>query len=202
MRAVLLNGSLEKGNKATDTEKLLHESAKIFKKENVDVDRIHLRDFQIDFGITNTLDGDDDWPFIFEKIKKADILLLATPVSMGDKSSIISLILERLQGYHRMENEKGQGLFYNKIGGTIVDGRGDGGAYAAAQSIVYRLCMLGFTLPPRASAICNETHVKATASEWECIEDDVRTMTYNLIHLAEIFLFHPIPVLNDTKKES
>lgn len=72
-----------KGTKETDTEKLLHESAQIFQREEIDVERIHLRDFHINFGITDQLDNEDDWPFVFEKILGADILLLATPIAMG-----------------------------------------------------------------------------------------------------------------------
>ncbi|KHE72330.1 flavodoxin family protein [Halobacillus sp. BBL2006] len=195
MKAVLLNCSLEKGNKTTDTEKLLHQSAQTFQGEEIDVERIHLRDFHINFGITPKLDGDDDWPFVFEKILEADIVLFATPIAMGDKTSIATLILERLQGYHHMKNRKGQGIFYNKVGGAIVADDGDGGAHLAAQSIHYRLSMLGFTLPPEASAICSKHYTDATAEEWSCVEKEVRKMSYNLIYFAELLNFNPIPVL-------
>ncbi|ASF38632.1 NADPH-dependent oxidoreductase [Halobacillus halophilus] len=197
MKAVLLNCSLEKGTKETDTEKLLHESAQIFQREEIDVERIHLRDFHINFGITDQLDNEDDWPFVFEKILGADILLLATPIAMGDKSSLASLILERLQGYHQLKNRKGQGIFYNKVGGAIVADGGDGGARLAAQSIHYRLSMLGYTLPPHASAICNEKLENPAQSDWDCIEEEVVRMTYNVIHFAELLHFNPIPVIGN-----
>ncbi|ARI79238.1 NADPH-dependent oxidoreductase [Halobacillus mangrovi] len=201
MKAVLLNCSLEKGNKPTDTEKLLHHSAHLFQSEEIDIERIHLRDFHINFGITPKLDGEDDWPFIFEKILEADIVLFATPIAMGDKTSIATLILERLQGYHHMKNRKGQGIFYNKVGGAIVSDEGDGGAPLAAQSIHYRLTMLGFTLPPHASAICTKHFNDATASEWACVEKEVHRMTYNLIYFAELLDFNPIPVLELAEEE-
>ncbi|MFQ3543689.1 NAD(P)H-dependent oxidoreductase [Halobacillus rhizosphaerae] len=193
MNAVLLNCSLEKGNEHTDTDKLLHHAALTLQKEKVDVNRIHLRDFHIKFGISSTIDRDDDWPFIFEKILNADILIFATPIAMGDKSSIASLILERLQGYHEMTNRKGQGLFYNKVGGVIVADAGDGGARLAAQSIHYRLSMLGFTLPPHASAICNEP-LDAPRMVEEDIQQKVERMTYNVLHFSELLNFNPIPV--------
>ncbi|ELK47594.1 NAD(P)H-dependent oxidoreductase [Halobacillus sp. ACCC02827] len=185
MRAILLNCSLEKGSKETDTEQLLDAAARIFQKEKIDVERIHLRDFHIEFGITQKLDQEEDWPFIFEKILEADIILLGTPITMGDKSSLASLVLERLQGYHQMTNQKGQGVFYNKVGGAIIADGGYGGSQAAAQSIQYYLSMLGFTLPPHSSAVCQKhDHSK----------DQIDKMTYNLIHFAEILTFHPIPV--------
>ncbi|MBH0228640.1 NAD(P)H-dependent oxidoreductase [Halobacillus yeomjeoni] len=198
MKAVLLNCSLEKGTKITDTEKLLDQSAKIFQKEKIDVERIHLRDFDIKFGITSRLDSDDDWPFIFEKIVGADVIILATPIAMGDKSSLASLILERLQGYHQMKNRKGQGIFYNKVGGIIVADGEDEGSRAAAQSMHYRLSMLGFTLPPHASAVCSVSGDK----NWEHVVSDVTRMTYNSLYFAELLEFHPIPVVGNRIEET
>ncbi|UOQ43593.1 NAD(P)H-dependent oxidoreductase [Halobacillus salinarum] len=201
MNAVLLNCSLEKGSKETDTEKLLQASAILFQKEKIDIQRIHLRDFHINFGITSTVDSNDDWPFIFEKILEADIVLFATPIAMGDKSSIASLILERLQGYHHMKNRRGQGLFYNKVGGVIVADGGDGGARLAAQSIHYRLSMLGFTMPPESSAICTEPLVNSSEITTEEVHEQVVKMTYNVIHFSELLTFNPIPV-NEPEAET
>ncbi|MGP4061875.1 flavodoxin family protein [Halobacillus sp. H74] len=201
MKAVLLNCSLEKGKNDTDTEQLLNESARIFQKEKIDVERIHLRDFHIKFGITTEFDQEEDWPFIFEKILEADIVLLGTPIAMGDKSSIASLVIERLQGYHKLRNRKGQGLFYNKVGGAIVADGGFGGARTAAQSIHYSLSMLGFTFPPHASAICNDKLDDQKPKSAACIESDVVRMTYNLIHFSELLMFNPIPVVGNTIEE-
>ncbi|MFD1017632.1 flavodoxin family protein [Thalassobacillus hwangdonensis] len=199
MKAVLLNTSLKKGTEASETEKMLHESARILQKERIDTNRFHLRDFQINFGITDRLDGDDDWPFIFEKIKEADIVIIGTPVSMGDKSSIASLILERLQGYETIKNKKGQSIFYNKVGGTIVAGCGDEGAKSASQSILYRLSMLGFTIPPHANAIFRSDwdNQDTNQTEGEFETKNAERMTYNLIHFAELLKFHPIPTLGN-----
>ncbi|MBM7551189.1 flavodoxin family protein [Thalassobacillus pellis] len=202
MKAVLLNTSLKPGTDTSDTEELLHETAQLLQAEHIDTNRIHLRDFHISFGITSRLDGDDDWPFIFDKIKEADIVIIGTPIAMGEKSSIASLILERLQGYHDMTNPKGQTLFYNKVAGVIVAGGNEDGARLAAQSIFYRLSMLGFTIPPHAHAAFenweeeNEEMEKDEVTSFQNIE----RMTYNLIHFAELFHFHPIPTLGNTIK--
>lgn len=67
----------------------------------------------------------------------------------------------------------------------------------AAQSIHYRLSMLGYTLPPHASAICNEKLENPAQSDWDCIEEEVVRMTYNVIHFAELLHFNPIPVIGN-----
>ncbi|GGF16564.1 hypothetical protein GCM10010954_13970 [Halobacillus andaensis] len=198
MKALLLNCSLEKGYKETDTEFLLDEAAATFQSEKTDVERVHLRDFHITFGITSNLDGNDDWPFIFNKICEADIVLFATPITLGEKSSIATLIIERLQGYHDMKNHKGQHLFYNKVGGVIAVDGGDGGARVAVQSIMYSLSMLGFTIPPHSGSICSEScHPDYISTS---IQTQVAKMSTNLINFAEILSFHPIPVMEDTSE--
>ncbi len=202
MKAVLLNTTLKRGTDASETEQLLHEATKILRKEQIDTNRIHLRDFHISFGITDRLDGDDDWPFIFDKIKEADIVIIGTPISMGEKSSIASLILERLQGYQELKNKKGQSLFYNKVGGVVVAGAKEDGGRTAAQSIFYQLSMIGFTIPPHAHATY-EGRIDARQEEAVDISRDgkalnnIERMTYNLIHFAELFKFHPIPTLGN-----
>ena len=40
----------------------------------------------------------DAWPAIFEKVKAADILVLAGPIWLGDDSSVMKQVHERLYG--------------------------------------------------------------------------------------------------------
>ncbi|WP_082234777.1 flavodoxin family protein [Halobacillus massiliensis] len=193
MKALLLNCSLEKGCQENETENLINQAASVFQQEKIDVERIHLRDFQITFGITNSLDGDDDWPFIFDRILETDIILVATPIALGEQSSIATLIIERLQGYYDIKDKKGRQLFYNKVAGVLVADHGDGGARSAAESILYSLSMLGFTIPPQPSAICLPD---------ESPSDKILQTSTSLVNLAEILSFHPIPVLDDEPFEA
>ena len=40
----------------------------------------------------------DDWPAIFEQVMAADILVLAAPIWLGEKSSVCTQVIERLYG--------------------------------------------------------------------------------------------------------
>src|SRR4051812_20104910 len=40
----------------------------------------------------------DEWPAIFERVIGADILVLLTPIWMGEKSSVCTQVIERLYG--------------------------------------------------------------------------------------------------------
>jgi multimeric flavodoxin WrbA len=38
----------------------------------------------------------DDWPEIYEKVKKANILVISSPIWLGEKSSVCTRVIERL----------------------------------------------------------------------------------------------------------
>jgi multimeric flavodoxin WrbA len=38
----------------------------------------------------------DDWPEIYEKVKNANILVVSSPIWLGEKSSVCNRVIERL----------------------------------------------------------------------------------------------------------
>ena len=47
----------------------------------------------------------DDWPAIFEKVMAADILVITSPIWLGEKSSVCTQVIERLYGNSHLLNE-------------------------------------------------------------------------------------------------
>ena len=119
--------------------------------EEIDSEIIRLADYNIAYGIAPDMGDGDEWPAIFEKVKAADILIIGTPLWLGEKSSIATLAIERLYGSSSETNDKGQAIYYNKVGGVIVTGNEDGAKHAAA-SILYGLSHMGFVVPPNVDA--------------------------------------------------
>ncbi|MBA3901774.1 MAG: flavodoxin family protein, partial [Bacteroidetes bacterium] len=93
----------------------------------------------------------DEWPGLFKKVKAADILILGTPIWLGDKSSICTKVIERLYAQSAELNEKGQFTYYGKTGGCIITGNEDGIKHCS-MNILYSLQHLGFMVPPQADA--------------------------------------------------
>ena len=75
-------------------------SIAILEKNGVAVDAIRVVDHDIAFGVYPDMTeqgwGTDDWPQIYEKVKAAEILVLGTPIWLGEKSSVCTQIVERL----------------------------------------------------------------------------------------------------------
>lgn len=197
LNAIILNASLKHGNDESNTEALAKEVIEIYQKENVNSEIIRLSDYNILYGISGDMGDGDEWPHILEKIKNADILIIGTPLWLGDKSSIATLAIERLNGSGSLTNEQGQSIFYNKVGGAVVTGNEDGAKHAAT-SILYSLSHLGFTIPPNVDAYWvgeagpGPSYMDIT-HENQFTKKHVEMLAYNTIHLAKNFKENPIP---------
>ena len=97
----------------------------------------------------------DDFPDIYTSlVEPADIVVVCTPIWLGDQSSQARLLIERLYGWSGELNAAGQWSYYGKVGGTIITGHEDGGKHCAAQ-ILYSLQHIGLVVPPQADAYWN-----------------------------------------------
>ena len=94
----------------------------------------------------------DEWPELFAKVLAADILVLLTPIWLGEKSSVCTRVIERLYGNSHLLNDEGQWAYYGRVGGCIITGNEDGAKHCA-MNILYSLQHLGFAIPPQADAV-------------------------------------------------
>ncbi|MRX71168.1 flavodoxin family protein [Bacillus lacus] len=198
IKALALNCSLKKSNETSNTDALLSEVQSIFTDQGIELEKVRAADYQISFGMEEDMGDGDQWPELFEKVKEADILIIATPVWLGEKSSVSKLILERLDSCSSNTNEKGQSIYYNKVAGAVVTGNEDGAKHAA-QSIIYSLSHLGFTIPPNADCYWvgeagpGPSYIEANGNENEFTQSHVNYLGYNLSHFARMLKERPIP---------
>lgn len=132
--------------------RLMRRAAGVMRAEGVTVDMVHAREHDIAFGMAKDLSSavvTDDWPALHERVMAADILVLGTPIWLGAKSSVASLVVERLYSASGETNERGQFLYYGKVGGCVVTGNEDG-VKAVAMETLYALQHIGYTVPPQA----------------------------------------------------
>ncbi|WP_317131447.1 NAD(P)H-dependent oxidoreductase [Maribacter sp. ACAM166] len=91
----------------------------------------------------------DEWPSLFKRIIEADILILGTPIWLGEKSSVANFFFERLYAMSGKMNDKRQYIFYGKLGGCIITGNEDGVKHCV-MGILYALQHVGYSVPPQA----------------------------------------------------
>lgn len=198
LKALFLNTSLKKSNEQSNTDALYDEVKQIYEREGVESETIRLADYHVPVGISDDLGDGDEWPKILEKIKDADILIMGTPIWLGEKSSLATVAMERLNGGSGLTNEKGQSIYYNKVGGVVITGNEDG-AKNAATSILYGLSHLGFLIPPNVDAYWvgeagpGPSFMEANGRDNEFTKSHVKMLAYNTIHFANMLKENPIP---------
>lgn len=202
LKALILNTTLKYGEEASSTEVLSREVMDIHEKEGVETEIIRVNDYNIKYGIADDMGDGDEFPQILEKVKAADIVIIGTPIWLGEKSSVATLLIERLYGSASLTNDKGQAIFYNKVGGVVVTGNEDGAKHAA-QSILYGLSHIGFTIPPNVDTYWvgdagPGPSYMDTEQDNDFTKTHVQMLAYNTMHLAHILKEHPIPAEGNT----
>jgi multimeric flavodoxin WrbA len=155
LTAVFINCTLKRSPEVSNTEGLADLAMTIMRRTGVGVELIRAIDHEIATGVWPDMTEHgwerDDWPAIFEKVIAADILVLMTPIWLGEKSSVCTQVIERLYGNSHLLNDSGQYAYYGRAGGCLVTGNEDGIKHCA-MNVLYSLQHLGYTIPPQADA--------------------------------------------------
>jgi multimeric flavodoxin WrbA len=197
LSAVYINCTLKRSPEQSNTRALADRSIAVMEKQGVAVEVIRAIDHDIATGVYPDMTEHgwdrDDWPEIFDKVIAADILVLLSPIWLGQKSSVCTQVIERLYGNSSQLNEHGQYAFYGRVGGCLITGNEDGIKHCAMQ-ILYSLQHLGFVVPPQADSgwIGEAGPGPSYLDEGSGGPDNDFTnrnttfMTWNLMHLARM----------------
>lgn len=151
LRALFINCTLTRSPGESHTARLMDGVATLMRSQGVEVDTLRAVDHRIASGIYPDMTehgwGEDEWPAIYERVMAADILVLGTPLWLGEKSSICTRVVERLYSSSGEYNERGQFAYYGKVGGWVVTGNEDGVKHAS-MNLAYSFTHLGYTVPP------------------------------------------------------
>ncbi|HEY2004702.1 MAG TPA: NAD(P)H-dependent oxidoreductase [Candidatus Saccharimonadia bacterium] len=152
LKALIINCSITHDKTKSHTQRLLNRVSGVMEKEGVEVSQLYMLEHKVAFGMIK--DGreegvEDEWPEIQRQIMAADILVIGTPIWLGAKSSVATLVIERMYAYSGDRNDKRQWLYYGKTGGCVVTGNEDG-IKACARDILYCLQHIGYMIPPQA----------------------------------------------------
>lgn len=101
---------------------------------NVEVEETYVVDYKVAPGVYLDMGDGDEWPLIMKKVMDADILIVGTPIQIGEKSSVATLAMERLYASSGEKYEKGQAIYYNKVGGAAITGNEDGAKNQPSRS--------------------------------------------------------------------
>jgi multimeric flavodoxin WrbA len=197
LRAMYINCTLKRSPEVSNTQGLADQSIAIMRRLGVEVHELRAVDHTIATGVYPDMTEHgwplDEWPQIFEQVMAADILVLLSPIWLGEKSSVCTQIIERLYGNSHLLNDSGQWAYYGRVAGCIITGNEDGAKHCA-MNILYSLQHLGYVIPPQADsgwlgeAGPGPSYLDAGSGgpENEFTNRNTTFLTWNLLHLARM----------------
>ncbi len=201
LKALFINCTLTKSPAKSHTELLVNISRGIMEKQGVAVDYIRAVDHDIATGVYGDMREHgwktDEWPEIYNQVLAADILVLAGPIWLGDNSSQMKKVIERLYATSGDLNKRGQWIYYGRVGGCLITGNEDGIKHCASN-VLYSLQHLGYAIPPQADAGWigeagpgpsygdKEENGGTAGVDNDFTNRNTTFMTWNLMHLAKM----------------
>jgi multimeric flavodoxin WrbA len=200
LKALALNCTLKTGDASSSTELLLGQTLEAFRQHDVEGEIVRVADIAIKPGVTSDEGDGDEWPPLRQRILESDILLLGTPIWLGQPSSACKRVLERINAFLQELDDEGRMVSYGRVAGVVVVGNEDGAHHVAAE-LYQALNDVGFTLAPNAVSYwvgeaMGSTDYKDLEETPEKAANATAMLARNAAHLATLLKANPYPRQN------
>lgn len=198
LTALYVNCTLTRSPGRSNTEGLMARSIELMREQGASVDTLRLVDFAVADGMSPDMrvEGwtEDAWPdVVWPRVREADILVIGTPIWLGEPSSVSRRLVERLYSMTDETNDKGQPIYYGKVAGTVTTGNEDG-VKNSGKHLLYGLQHIGFTIPPASETGWigpigpgpSYLDEGSGGPESDYTTATLTAMTWNLLHLARM----------------
>ncbi|WP_203335736.1 flavodoxin family protein [Nocardioides limicola] len=190
IKAIVLNCTLKPSPASSSAELLGSQVLEALKEHQVTGELVRIVDHDIRFGVSTDEGDGDEWPQLRERILAAQILVVVTPIWMGQPSAVCKLVLERLNAEISETDDQGRLSTYGKVAGIGVVGNEDGAHHVTAE-LAQALTDVGFTLPANAvtywvGEAMQTIDYQDLPSTPEKTDLTTRTLATNLDHLARL----------------
>ncbi len=197
LRAFGLNCTLKSSPEPSSTQKLLDEVLCAMAKHDVETSRARIADFDVKPGVKADEGDGDEWPGLRQQVMDANILVLATPIWMGQPSSLAKRVLERMDAFLGEIDEQGRYPTFGRVAVAAVVGNEDGAHHVCAE-LYQALTDIGFTIPGGTppywvGEAMGSTNYIDLDNTPEKIADTIRTIASNAVHLAQLLQAKPYP---------
>jgi multimeric flavodoxin WrbA len=158
---------------------------------------VRVVDHDVAFGVSTDEGDGDGWPAIRAKMLAADVLVIATPIWMGQPASVCKMVLERLDAELSETDDEGRLLTFGKVAVVAVVGNEDGAHHTIAECL-QALNDTGFSAAANSGVYWvgeamqgvdyndHDQTPEATASA-------IKTTAANAAHLAGLLKREPYP---------
>lgn len=200
LKVLVLNASLKhvKKEPVSNTEELAElVLSNMASHTKISSEIIRLADKNIPAGLGFRESKNDDWPAIVKKLKAAHIVIFATPVWWGGRSSLMQRVIERMDALDEEYIAGGRSALLNKVAGVVITGSEDG-AQATLGSIMEVLTFMNFTLPPECCAYWVGEVGQPPAKDRQkrlvnkATKHMAKNLARNLVYYAKLLSLYPL----------
>ena len=197
LKALVLNCTLTRSPADSSTDLLGRQLLDALGENGATGDLIRVVDRDVRFGVSTDEGQGDAWPEIRQQVLDADILVFATPVWLGQPSSVTKMVLERLDAELSETDEQGRMTTYDKVALVAVVGNEDGAHHISAE-LFQALNDTGFSLAPNAVTYWVGQAMQGTDyQDLDETPEEVASATgmaaRNAVHLARLLRSTPYP---------
>ncbi|GAA5144125.1 NAD(P)H-dependent oxidoreductase [Nocardioides marinquilinus] len=190
LTALLLVCSLKRSPAPSSSEKLGREVLAGLAEHGVRGDVVRIVDHDVRFGVSADEGDGDAWPGIREQVLAADILVLATPIWMGQPSSVAKLVCERLDNEIAETDDEGRPVLVGKVAVVAVVGNEDGAHHTSAE-LFQALNDVGYTIPAQGVTYWTGEAMQSTDyndldPSPEATQGTTATVARNAVHAAQL----------------
>ncbi|MCA2214092.1 flavodoxin family protein [Jidongwangia harbinensis] len=197
LRAVVLCCTLKPSPAESSAELLGREVLAALADHDVDGEVIRVVDHDVRFGVSVDEGDGDAWPSIRTRLMAAHLLVIATPIWMGQPSSVCKMVLERLDAELSETDDEGRLRTFGKVAAVAVVGNEDGAHHVTAE-VLQALNDVGFTVAANGSTYwvgeaMGKVDYRDAGPKPDTTGSATRTLAANAAHLAHLLAERPYP---------
>jgi multimeric flavodoxin WrbA len=197
LRALVLNCTLKASPAESSSELLATEIISALAEHDVQSELLRVVDHKVQFGVTTDEGDGDEWPQIRAKMLASDILVITTPIWLGQPSAVCKMVLERLDAELSETDDQGRMETFGKVAALGVVGNEDGAHHVTAE-VYQALGDVGFTIPTNAvtywvGEAMQGTDYKDKDPRPETTAGTTKTLAAHAVHLARLLRDSPYP---------
>lgn len=133
LNVLAFNCSLKSSVTPSSTQKLLAELMAAFAEYDATGEILRIADFNMKPGVTADEGAGDDWPGLRKRVLACDLLVIGSPIWLGQPSSIAKRVLERMDAFLEERDAMQRMPTYGKVALAAIVGNEDGAHHVAAE---------------------------------------------------------------------
>jgi multimeric flavodoxin WrbA len=148
LKALAFNCSLKRSadDEDSSTQVLIEQLLDALAQHGVAGETVRAVDHDIKPGVRSDEGEGDAWPALRVRVLAADILIIGSPIWLGQPSSVAKRVLERMDAFLSEKDKHQRMPSYGKVAIAAIVGNEDGAHHCAAE-FLQALAEVGFSIP-------------------------------------------------------